>query len=369
MGHDPNPAGPAEDGQHPFRHVIAVLMAGGAGTRFWPLSTPDLPKQFLTMLMDKPLYVQAAERANLLVPWDRILVMTHARFADLVHDQTPLVPPANIILEPARRNTAAAVILAAVIINHRWPGSTMIAMPADHLIGNMEAFRQTLATAVARAREGGLGTIGIPPTSPSTEFGYLRLPGPPAGTEPVPIEQFVEKPDLGRAQQYVASGRFLWNSGIFVWQSRVLLEAAARHLPQVYHPLAALDKVVDTEEFLPRALEAFERIEAISVDYGIMEKADDVWAVPATFSWNDVGNWLAAAALLPADADGNRLRGNVILDRARGNLVIWESERPLLIVGLSDCVIVQGPAGTLICPKSHVDSLKSLVEHILSSGS
>jgi len=369
MGRGVNQAGRAEDGQDPFRQIVAVLMAGGAGTRFWPLSTPDLPKQFLTHLTDKPLYVQAAERASLLVPWDRILVMTHARFADLVHDQSPHVPPANVILEPARRNTAAAVILAAVIINHRWPGSTMVAMPADHLIGNMEAFRQTLARAVARAREGGLGTIGIPPTYPSTEFGYLRLPGPPDGTGPVRIEQFVEKPDLGRAEQYVASGRYLWNSGIFVWQSRVLLEAAARHLPQVYHPLAALDKVVDTEEFLPRAAEAFERIEAISVDYGIMEKADDVWAVPATFSWNDVGNWLTAAELLPADASGNRPCGNVTLDRACNNLVIWESNRPLLVVGISDCVIVQGPAGTLICPKSHVDILMSVTERVLSSGS
>ncbi len=368
MGRGVNQAGRADDGQDPFRQVVAVLMAGGAGTRFWPLSTPDLPKQFLGLLTEKPLYVQATERASLLVPWNRVLVMTHAGLAGLVRDQSPHVPPANVILEPARRNTAAAIILAAVIIHHRWPGSTMVAMPTDHLIGDMEAFRQTLARAVARAREGGLGTIGIPPTYPSTEFGYLRLPGPPDGTGPVRIEQFVEKPDLGRARQCVASGRCLWNSGIFVWQSRVLLEAAARHLPQVYHPLAALDAVVDTEEFPRRALEVFEQIESVSVDYGIMEKADDLWAVPAAFSWNDVGNWLAAAELLPADADGNRLRGNVTFDQAHNNLVIGESSRPLLVVGLCDCIIVQGPYGTLVCSKSHVNSLKSAIERVLSGG-
>jgi len=349
-----------------FGDAVAVLMAGGAGTRFWPLSTPDLPKQFVTALTDRPLYVQAAERARLLVPWERVLVMTQAGFVDLVREQTPEALPANVILEPLRRNTAAAIILAAIVISRRWPGATMVVMPSDHLIADTDAFRQTLSKAVARARRGGLGTIGIPPTSPATGFGYLRLARKRDGDGPVRVEQFVEKPDRARAEQYVASGRYVWNSGIFVWQAKALLEAAARHLPQVYEPLARLRKVVDTPAFDSRVHEAFQHIESISVDYGIMEKAEDVWAVPATFSWNDLGSWLAAAELLPADASGNHVRGKVILGGARGNVVIAESAAPLVVAGVSDCVVIQGPAGTLVCHKDMMDHLKPLLERVLS---
>jgi mannose-1-phosphate guanylyltransferase len=334
-----------------FRDVVAVLMAGGAGTRFWPLSTPDLPKQFVTALTDRPLYVQAAERAHLLVPWERILVMTHAGFVDLVREQTPEALPENVILEPMRRNTAAAIILAAIVISHRWPGATMVVMPSDHLIADLDAFRQTLSKAVARARRGGLGTIGIPPTSPATGFGYLRLAKGRERAEPVRVEQFVEKPDRARAEKYIASGRYVWNSGIFVWRVKAFLEAAARHLPQVCEPLAELCKVVDTPAFAFHVHQVFRHIESISVDYGIMEKAEDVWAVPATFSWNDLGSWLAAAELLPADAAGNHVRGKVILGGARGNVVIADSGTPLVV-----------------CHKDMMEHLKALLERVLSSG-
>lgn len=364
MKENPGQTSPREGEEDPFRDVVAVLMAGGAGTRFWPLSTAEKPKQFLTALTGTPLYVQAADRARLLVPWDRILVMTHETFLPLVRKQTPDVPPENVVLEPARRNTAAAIILAAVVISRRWPESTMIVTPSDHLIGNLDGFRRTLARAVARARSGGLGTIGIPPTFPSTDFGYLRLAGPPDPREAARVEQFVEKPDRRRAEEYLASGRFLWNSGIFVWQTRMLLDAAARHLPGVYRPLAALGETVGTPEFAPRARRAFETIESVSVDYGIMEKAGDVWAVPAAFSWSDVGNWLTAAELLPSDDAGNHCRGKVVLDQARGNLVIAESGAPLVVAGIDDCVVVQAASGTLVCHKNCIDRLRSIVERI-----
>ena len=360
-----NRAAPAGKVNPGLQDVVAVLMAGGAGTRFWPLSTPDLPKQFITALTDKPLYVQAAERARALAAWDRVLVMTHAGFVDLVRQQSPEIPPANVILEPLRRNTAAAVILAAVITGHRWPGATMIVMPSDHMIADTEAFRRTAECAAARAREGGLGTIGIPPTFPATGFGYLRLGKRPDGLQAVRVEQFVEKPDLARAEQYVASGEFLWNSGIFVWKAEVLLKAAAQHLPQVYEPLASLRDAVDTPAFAARAVEVFRNIESVSVDYGIMEKAEDVWAVPAAFSWNDVGSWLAAADLLPADAAGNHVRGDATLGWARGNVVIADAGRPVVVAGLSDCVVVQGPLGTLVCRKDMLDNLKTLLERVL----
>ena len=358
-------AAPAGKGKPGFRDVVTVLMAGGAGIRFWPLSTPDLPKQFITALTDRPLYVQAAERARALVPWGRVLVMTHAGFVDLVRRQTAKVPAANVVLEPLRRNTAAAIILAAIITERRWPGATMIVMPSDHLIAGADAFLRTMACAVVRARKGGLGTIGIPPTFPATGYGYLRLGRRPAGLQAVRVEQFVEKPDRARAEQYVASGEFLWNSGIFVWKAAALLKAAAQHLPQVYEPLASLRDAVGTPALATRALKVFRNIESVSVDYGIMEKAEDVWAVPAAFSWSDVGSWSAAEDLIPADAAGNHVRGDVTLGWARGNVVIADGGRPVVVAGLDDCVVVQGPSGTLVCRKDMLDNLKTLLERVL----
>ncbi|MFW6125177.1 MAG: sugar phosphate nucleotidyltransferase, partial [Pirellulales bacterium] len=239
---------------------------------------------------------------------------------------------------------------------------------SDHFIGDEAAFRETLATAAARAADGGLGTIGIPPTSPATRFGYLQLAQEAVPLLPQPVEAFVEKPDRARAEAYAADGRHLWNSGIFVWRARALLDAAEAHLPETVAALAGVAQHVGGESFGQRAREAFERIEAVSVDYGIMEKAGDVWCVPASFEWDDVGGWQAAARLLPADDAGNRVQGRVVLDGADGCIVLGEGGRPVAVVGMSDCIIVQGPAGTLVCPKSAADRIKPLVQRILDGG-
>lgn len=177
----------------------------------------------------------------------------------------------------------------------------------------------------------------------------------------------MEKPDRARARRYVASGEFLWNSGIFVWKADVLLQAAARHLPQVYQCLASLRPALGRPAFAARARKVFRDIESVSVDYGIMEKAEDVWAIPAAFSWNDVGSWAAAPEILPADAAGNHVRGNVTLGWARGNLVIADAGRPVVVAGVRNCVVVLGPSGTLVCHKDRVEDLKALLERVQSA--
>lgn len=348
-----------------LRNVVVVLMAGGFGTRFWPLGTAEQPKQFLTTLAGRSLYRQAAERARTIVPWDRILVMTNAAHVGLVREQTPEVPEENIIGEPMRRDTAAAVVLATLIAERRFPGSVLVITPADHLVSNLEAFRRTVAAAVARARQGGLGTIGIRPTHPATGFGYLQLTHRPADAEAVPVLEFVEKPDAQRAAKFVASGQYLWNAGMFIWKAGTLLEAARQLLPDVSAALEPLAESAGTPAFADRARQAFQSLRAISVDYGIMEKAEDVWSVPALFDWSDVGGWLAAADLLAADDDGNCVHGSVLLDAATGNIVVADGDNPVLVVGVKDCVIVHGPGGTLVCDKSHAERIKPLVEKIL----
>jgi len=350
---------------HPFRDVVAVLMAGGAGTRFWPLSTPGRPKQFLTELADQSLYAQAFERARSLVPASRIQVMTGAGFLEVVRRQTPAVARANVILEPLRRDTAAAAVLAALVVARRWPEAVMAVFPSDHFIGDEAEFRRTMAAAVARARRGGLGTIGIRPTGPATGFGYLRLAEPPAPRRPQAVERFVEKPDARKARRFVASGRYLWNSGIFVWQARELLRAAERYLPVAYRTLAPLAEAAGTADFARRARAAFRRLRPVSVDFGIMEKADDVWCVPAAFEWDDVGGWPAVERLMAADADGNRVRGRVFLDGTRGSLVLGKADRPIAVAGLTDCIIVQSDAGLLVCHKSAAERIKPLIQRLL----
>jgi mannose-1-phosphate guanylyltransferase len=352
-------------------------MAGGAGVRFWPLSTPDLPKQFLTLLggglangnskamAGRSLYAQAVGRARMLAPPDRILVATSADLATHVRKQTPEIARKNILVEPLRRDTAAALIYAALTVEHRWPGSVMIATPSDHFIGDPAEFRRTMALAVDRARRGGLGTLGIPPTFPSTEFGYLRLARPPEAGQVVPVGQFVEKPDAATAARYIASGRYLWNSGMFVWRADALLKAAAEHLPDTFRALAGLVRSKSRTPLATRARQVFEGLRPISIDYGIMEKTRDVWCVPGSFEWNDVGNWSALDPMIPADSRGNRTRGHVFLDGVSGSLVVGQSDRPIVVAGLTDCLIVQTPAGTLVCHKSVSNRLRPVINEML----
>ncbi|HUS45816.1 MAG TPA: sugar phosphate nucleotidyltransferase [Phycisphaerae bacterium] len=350
-----------------FRDVFVALMAGGFGTRFWPLGTAERPKQFLTALAGRPLYVQAAERARRLVPWDRILVLTHETFAGLVREQTPAVPLENIICEPLRRDTAAAVILAALVVERRRPGSIILTMPSDHLIAGADAFRRTMAVAVARARRGGLGTVGVRPTHPATGFGYLRLARRPLELEAVRVEEFKEKPNGRQAERYVASGQYLWNAGMFIWKASALLAAAEKHMSRTYRLLADLAESVGAEGVADRARRTFERIEPISVDYGIMEKAEDVWSVPAIFEWSDVGGWLAAADLIEADANGNHIRGRAVCEDAADNVIVADGEHPVLVAGIRNAVIVHGPGGTLVCDKAWAERIKPLVEKIVAS--
>lgn len=345
--------------------IVPVLMAGGFGTRLWPLSTPDRPKQFLTEFEGRSLFQQTLARAVRLAPAERVLVMTSASLAPQARKQASDVPAENVILEPLRRDTGPAVILAALVVGRRWPDAVMAVFPSDHFIGDEAAFVETLASTAARAMEGGLGTVGIAPTSPATGYGYLRLS---RGAEPLvaqPVEAFVEKPDRERAEAYVADGRHLWNSGIFIWRPAALLEAARQHLPGTVAALEGVADHVERETFAAEARAAFERIEADSIDYAVMEKAEDVWCVPAAFDWDDVGGWEAAARLLPADDAGNRVQGRVVLDGADGCIVLGEGGRPVAVAGMQDCIIVQGPAGTLVCPKSAADRIKPLVQRIL----
>ncbi len=341
--------------------VSCVIMAGGAGTRFWPASTEDKPKQLLTLVGDRSLLQMAVDRARAVVDVSRILVVTGERLATAVRAQLPELPHDAVIAEPERRDTAAAVALATLVVHARG-GRRVCILTADHLIGPTEVFAKSVHRAAAAASDGGaIVTFGVVPTYPATGYGYLEVDDI-AADDARTVRRFVEKPDVATATGYVASGRFLWNSGMFVFATSTMRAALERHLPT---HLAALAPVVSAEGVVDVAglRAAFSSLPKISIDKGVMEKHDDVRCVPARFAWSDVGSFPSLAEHLPRDAHGNASRGSLATLEASGN-VVWceDAADEVAIVGLNDVVVVRAGRRTLVVAKARAEDVKKLVE-------
>lgn len=338
--------------------LVAVILAGGAGTRFWPASTAEKPKQFLTLVGDRSLLQMSHDRVRALVPPERILVVTAARFVAEVRRHLPDLPAHNVIGEPLRRDTAAAVALAGLVVDARFGPARMAVLTADHLISPPERFQDALRTAVDHCDERHAVTFGIEPTAPATGYGYLETG---SGETVAPVIRFHEKPDLETARRYVESGRFLWNSGMFVFHTRGLRAALAAHLPR---HLELLEPVASRGDVSTGALEpAFSALSSISIDKGLMEKLDGTLCVRARFDWSDVGSFPALAPHLPHDGAGNAVRGRVHTRDATANVVWCEDAQELVgLVGVSDLVVVRAGRRTLIAPLSRAEEVKLLVE-------
>jgi mannose-1-phosphate guanylyltransferase len=351
-----------------------VVMAGGAGTRFWPASTEAKPKQLLTLVGDRSLLQLAVDRARALVPGDRVLVVTNAALADACRAQLPELPADNVVAEPVRRDTAAAVALATALVGARTSSSSASAsssgtariaiLTADHLISPVEQFADAVRVAVAatRSRPAAIVTFGVVPTHPATGYGYLEVDDG-AGAHARPVRRFVEKPDLPTATTYLQSGRFLWNSGMFVFAVAAMERALQAHLPAHLATLAPAVRPSSTTTLAAALAEAFPRLPKVSIDKGVMEKHDDVQCVPARFAWSDVGSFPALADHLPKDDAGNAVRGRVRVLDARDN-VVWaeDADEEIAVVGLSDIVVVRAGRRTLVVPRARAEEVKRLVE-------
>ena len=291
---------------------VVVIMAGGAGTRFWPASTRLLPKQFLSLLGEQSLLQESYSRARCLTDPERIIVFTNVDYAAVAGDQLPELELRNIVAEPARRDTAAAVCLAALLVQQRYGDAVMVILTADHLIEPVEEFARVIASACeAAARDAVLYTIGVPPDHPATAYGYLEVGGTLLDDDGVThrkVRSFREKPDRNTADRYLAVGGYLWNSGMFIWRTSVVLAAYAEHLPGHVAVLTPAVEALGEAAQEAALAEAFPRLPSVSVDYGIMEKVDNVRVVEATFIWNDLGSWPALSEFLrvmrPATATG-----------------------------------------------------------------
>jgi len=347
------------------RPRYAVIMAGGAGTRFWPLSRARHPKQFLRLDGRRTMLQESAHRLRGVVPPAHVLVVAPPALARLVRQQLPDLPRANLILEPAARGTAACLALAAAHIARRDGEALMAVVTADHVIRDRVRFRACMQRAFAVATEdASLVTFGIRPSAPETGFGYVQL-GEPLETQ-VPrvyrAVRFVEKPPLATARRFVASRRWLWNTGMFAWGVDVFRTALLAHAP-------AAARVADVlaRRATPAARRAYGRLPALPVDVAVMERAGRIAVVEATFDWSDVGSWAAMPGLWGADAAGNARRGAALLVDCRGT-VVYGGTRLVAVLGADDLVVVDTPDAVLVCPRARAQEVRRVVAALAGAG-
>lgn len=349
----------------------AVIMAGGSGTRFWPVSRRDRPKQFLSLVDGRSLLRITFERIQPLVPPERIWVVTTGQTAELTRRELPELPPDHVLTEPVGRDTAACAGLAAVAVRHGDPEAVCVVLPADHIIRDASRFRRAVAAGCSHVEhEGGLLTFGVRPTRPETGFGYLRIGAEHGSIDEWSVHrlaEFVEKPDLDTARRYLAEGGYLWNSGMFVWPVSELLEEIRLQLPRLSDGLERVAAAWGTAGADAVVGEVYPTLPRVSVDFGVMEGARRRWTIPVAFPWSDVGAWPALGELLDADADGNEKRGRVVTLDCRDTVLVGDG--PLVAAaGLHDLVVVATPDAVLVVPAAEAQRVKDLVAAIEDRG-
>lgn len=353
----------------PERYV--VIMAGGRGERFWPQSRLRRPKQLLPIVGDSPLLKQTVDRLAGLVPPENIYVITNTEQAPAVAEICPEIPAEQIVAEPEGRDTAAAVGLAAILVRRRDPDATFAVLPADHVIKDSEGFRRVMTAAFeAATRQDALVTIGIEADMPATGYGYIHRgeEGAPANGLPIyTVRRFVEKPDVETAQTYIDSGEYFWNAGMFIWRVPVVVAAFEQYAPELWAGLLGVDQSLADGATLDAALAThYGSLKKISVDYAIMEKADNVLTIPSAFDWDDVGAWPALARHLDPDTDGNVSRGDSVIHDSKGNIIISGKGHLVAVLGIEDCIVVHTGDATLVCPRDRAQDIKQLVKQIAS---
>jgi len=346
-----------------------VIMAGGKGERFWPESRLRRPKQLLPIAGEKPMLVQTIDRLPGLVPPENVLVLTNREQIDAVRVVCPHLPPENIVAEPEGRDTAAAVALAVLLVKQRSPDASLAMLPADHVIQDHGRFRSVLEVAFQTAEQFPvLVTVGIVPTEPATGYGYIQRGEAMDAVDGRPVyrvRRFVEKPDPATAQEYLDSGDYFWNGGMFVWQVSTVEAALAEHAPDLRKSFAAMEEALAEGEGLEHVLaERFPKVAKISVDYAIMEKATNVVTIPADFDWDDVGAWPAAARHMQAIGEGNVARGRAVVEKGSGNIIVSDRDHLVALVGCEDLIVVHTDDATLVCPRSEAQRIKSLVRRL-----
>ena len=347
-------------------HYVAI-MAGGIGSRFWPMSRTDFPKQFLDILNTGRTLIQATfDRFLQFIPAENIYIVTAAQYRDIVVKQLPELNPDNILCEPSRKNTAPCIAYIAYKLNQLNPNANLICAPADHLITDAEQFKKICHDALHfTSHIKALLTLGIKPTNPNTGYGYIQYESFAVSENVYKVKTFTEKPDTELAKTFVASGDFLWNAGIFVWQVKTIIKAFEKYLPEMHEVFDAEKNNFNTKKE-PAAIERiYPQCTNISIDYGVMEKADNVYIIPSSFGWSDLGTWASAYDTFERDYLGNAVGGNnVIVIDATKNMVHADHKKLVLLQGLDDFIVVDTKDVLMICKKDKEQEIKEYVAEI-----
>lgn len=357
----------------PIEHLHTVVLAGGAGTRFWPASRRALPKQLLPLTgeADGALIAQTVRRVEALCPPERVWIATGAHLLHATRQALPWLPERAFLGEPLARNTAPCIAWAAAVVARHDPEAIVMVLPSDHHISQPSEFREVLRRAVSSAASA-ITTVGIRPTRPETGFGYIEL-GAERSDGSYDVARFVEKPNRETATQYVESGRYLWNSGMFFFRASELLAAVERYAPQIASGIAEIEAAAkrgpEAEQAATRA--AFEQFPSISIDYAVMEKVTPLRVVPGSFGWSDLGSWESAWELAKKDADGNSVQPQAVYVDARNNLVMdlrsGAQDKVLALVGVENLCVVQTDDALLVIPRERSQDVRRVVDALNTS--
>jgi len=351
--------------------IHGVIMAGGSGTRFWPQSRRNRPKQLLNIVGKKTMIRATVERILPIIPFDRIMVVTACSHEAEIRNELPELSDEMIVAEPLGRNTAPCIALAAYKLFKKDADGVMAVLPADHVIGKTAAFLEALTAGTTVVSRGDcLLCFGIVPHSPETGYGYVQLGSSALSVGSATtyrVERFVEKPDSATAQEYLASGKYMWNSGMFMWRTAAILKAVETHLPALDTAIKEIFPALNTPDEAAALKDAYAKIEGISVDYGIMEKAENVLCMPIDAQWNDVGTWAALGDVWAPDQQGNCTGGEVVLLDCK-SCIVTSPHRVTTLIGLEDLVIVDTPDALLVCRKDRSQDVRKLQDLLAERG-
>ena len=345
--------------------ITALIMAGGRGERFWPKSRKNMPKQFLSLTDDGKTMIQlTVERISSVVDMEDIYIATNKDYKELVRSQLPGIPEENILCEPVGRNTAPCIGLGAVHMAKKYDDAIMLVLPTDHLIKFNKMFLSVLKDSCDVAeKDRNLVTIGITPTYAETGYGYIKFDSHVMEGRAYKVDRFVEKPSLEVAKEYLETEEYLWNSGMFVWKLSSILYNLERFMPETFAGLKRIQASIGTPEEEDVLRKEFAQFQSQSIDYGIMEKAENIYTVPGTFGWDDVGSWLAVERIRKSNEMGNVVSGNIITVGTH-NCIIQGEKKLIATVGLEDLVIVDTEDATLICAKDSTADIKKVLENL-----
>jgi len=365
-----------------------IIMAGGTGTRFWPASRMDAPKQLLPLVGDSSMIRQTVDRLGDLATPERILIVTNQRLIGQIARQLPELPPSSIVGEPCKRDTAPCIGLAALLVSRDDADATMAVMPADHVIRPVDQFQAAIrhGARLVDQSPGRIVTFGIRPSYAAEIFGYIQRGAPlktadgqtsgeamsskgnPPNGSVYKVEKFREKPDAETAAEYLASGEYYWNSGIFVWKARTILEALAEWQPKMFGHLQTIVDAWDSDQQQAVFDREFAAIEGISIDYAVMEHATDVAVIEAPFDWDDLGGWQSLARLLGSDSRGNTLVGKQLAMNSSGTIVRSTDDHLVVTLGMTDCIVVHTEDATLVANKHDEESIRAVVRELQNRG-